>query len=80
MSQRRAVLTVVRSNGRSSSEPSPIQGKLPIGLQVYSSNPEFQQKVDRLRSLRPGFVVAIERLVDDALADFDPSDVRKDPM
>jgi hypothetical protein len=73
MSQRRAQLVVISSNGFSGSKPSsPIQGKLPIGLQVYSSNQGFQQRLDRLRSLRPGFVAAVERLVDDALAEFDP--------
>lgn len=68
MSQRRAELVVISSNGSSGSNRNlPTQGKLPIGLHVYSSNPEFQQKIDRLRSLRPGFVAVIERLVEDAL-------------
>lgn len=44
-----------------------MQGRLPIGLSSYSSNPEFQMKIDRLRSLRPGFVAGIEKLVEDAL-------------
>ncbi len=69
MSQRRAQLRIViSSNACSGSKPSsPRQQTLPIGLHVYSSNPEFQRKIDRLRSLRPAFVAVIERLVDDML-------------
>lgn len=70
MSQRRAELIVLSSSASNSlKHNSPRQQRLPIGLQVYSSNPEFQRKVDRLRSLRPGYVAVIEKLVDDALAE-----------